>query len=138
VFWCNSRRNHANRQSKTSWRVLKTLGRPWMKIQKVSEHITKGGIMFPSPMTSYMEANTHKDEETSVYAHKHTLMHLQHNARRLECVPCTMRIAHVPWADKNVLCALGMLGEGQNCFFHFFSGKSPVFLLKPSWKFAYK
>jgi len=34
------------------------------KIQEVSEDITKGEIMFPSPKTSYMEANNQKDEET--------------------------------------------------------------------------
>jgi len=34
-----------------------------MKIQEASENITNGGIMFPSPNTSYMEANTQKDGE---------------------------------------------------------------------------
>jgi len=36
VFWCNSRRNHANWQSKTSWRLVKIIGRPSMKIQEAS------------------------------------------------------------------------------------------------------
>jgi len=39
-----------------------------MKIQEASEDITKGGILFPSPKTSYMEANTQKDEEKGIYA----------------------------------------------------------------------
>jgi len=64
VFWCNSRRNNANRQSKTS----EDLRRPWekeiMKIQAESEDVTKGGIIFPSSKISYMEANTQKDECT--------------------------------------------------------------------------
>jgi len=63
-----------------------------MKIQEASEDITKGGIMISSPMTSYMKSNTQKDEETGDYTHKHTIMHLEHAARRLECVPCAMSI----------------------------------------------
>jgi len=69
VFWCNSRRNHANRQNKTSWRLVKILGRAWMKIQEASEDITKGGIILLSSKTTYMEGNTQKDEETCDYGY---------------------------------------------------------------------
>jgi len=41
-----------------------------MKIQEISKDITKGRIMFPSPKTSYIEANTQKDEETGVTRRK--------------------------------------------------------------------
>jgi hypothetical protein len=41
-----------------------------MKIQEASADIIKGGIMFPNPKTSYIEANTQKDEETNVKRRK--------------------------------------------------------------------
>jgi len=46
-----------------------------MKIQEASEDIAKGGILFPSPKISYMEANTEKDEETGDYRHEISLKH---------------------------------------------------------------
>jgi len=41
-------------------------------------HYTKGGILFTSPKTSYMEANTQKDEEICVYAMEIILGHPEH------------------------------------------------------------
>ena len=49
-------------------KICEDFGKTWMKIQEASEDITKGGILFPSPKTSYMEANTQKDEEKGIYA----------------------------------------------------------------------
>jgi len=49
-----------------------------MKIQEVLEDITEGEIMFSDPKTSYMEANTQKDEETCIYAPDNTHMRLEH------------------------------------------------------------
>jgi len=37
-----------------------------MKIQEAYKDIKNGGIIFPSPKTSYMKANPPKDEETFV------------------------------------------------------------------------
>jgi len=51
-----------------------------LKIQEDLEDITKGEILFPSPKTYYMEANTPKDEETGDYPQKRTLMCLKHEA----------------------------------------------------------
>jgi len=34
-----------------------------MKIQESSKYVTKGGIMFPSSNSSYIEANTQKDKK---------------------------------------------------------------------------
>jgi len=67
-FLCNSRRNHANQQSKNIRRLVTTLGRSRMKIQEVSEDLTEGEIMFPGPKTSYMEANTQRTENQSIRA----------------------------------------------------------------------
>jgi len=39
-----------------------------MKIQEASKDIREGGILFPCPKTSYIEANTQKDEETGISA----------------------------------------------------------------------
>jgi len=44
-----------------------------MNIQEASKDIAKRGILFTSSKTSYIEANTQKDEETCDYAQKHTL-----------------------------------------------------------------
>jgi hypothetical protein len=49
--------------------------------------------MFPSPKTSYMEANTQKDKETCEYVQNCTLMRLEHGGIRLEHVPCALSIA---------------------------------------------
>jgi len=39
-----------------------------MKIQAASEYFAKEEIMFPSSKTTYIEANTKKDEETCIFA----------------------------------------------------------------------
>jgi hypothetical protein len=47
-----------------------------MKIQEASKDVTKGEIMFPISKTSYMEANTQKEEEIGVMEpnqHSHVL-----------------------------------------------------------------
>jgi hypothetical protein len=49
-----------------------------MKIQKTSEDFTEGEIMFPSPNTSYMEANTQKGRKTEKKGPKRTHMCLGH------------------------------------------------------------
>jgi len=68
-----------------------------MKIQEVSEVVTKGRILFPSSKIFYMEANTQKDEEigvpeprqhshalgTSFRASGHMRRRLAHECRRL-------------------------------------------------------
>jgi len=48
-------------------------------------------VLVPKSQASYMEANTQKDEETGDYALKHTLMRLEHAARRLEFVTYALR-----------------------------------------------
>jgi hypothetical protein len=50
-----------------------------MNIQEASKDIKKGGILFPSPKTSYMKENTKKDEETNVYAHENILVPPEHS-----------------------------------------------------------
>jgi len=56
-----------------------------MKIQEASEDVTKEGIMFPNSKTSYMEANTKKDDEIGITGPKHQLHALgaRHMLRRL-------------------------------------------------------
>jgi len=53
-----------------------------MNIQEALEDIIEGGIMFPGPKTSYMEANIQNDEETCIYAPDNTHMHPKH-----DCAP---------------------------------------------------
>jgi hypothetical protein len=50
-----------------------------MKIKKASKDIIKGGILFPSPKISYMEANTQKDDETCIYMLEITLGSPKHD-----------------------------------------------------------
>ena len=69
-FWCNSRRNHANRKSKNIQRLVNTLVRSRMKIQEASEDSTEGEIMFPVHKTSYMETNTQMTEKWRIRARK--------------------------------------------------------------------
>jgi hypothetical protein len=59
-------------------RLVKTLGRSRMTIQEASKDITERGILFPGPMTSYMEANNQKDEETKIHAPDCTLRRPEH------------------------------------------------------------
>jgi len=40
-----------------------SLGRQRLKIQKASEDVTEGEILFPSSKTSYIEENTKTGEE---------------------------------------------------------------------------
>jgi len=44
-----------------------------MKIQETSKDVIKGGILFLRLQTSYLEANTQKDEDTYIYAQENTL-----------------------------------------------------------------
>jgi hypothetical protein len=67
-----------------------------MKIQEASKDISKGEIMFSSPKTSYIKANTQKDEETCDYTQMQTLMRLEHAARRLEHGAHTLSIEKWP------------------------------------------
>jgi len=62
-----------------------------MKIQEVLEDITMRETMFPSPKTSYMEANTQKDEETCGTHRKNTLGYLKHDP----CAPSTDHASQV-------------------------------------------
>jgi len=135
VFWCNSRRNHANRQNKTS----EDLWRPWederTNIQQASEDVTKGRTMFPSFKTSYMEANTQKDEEIGVlgttwYSHKpdtqlceprHMSRRLAHGCRRME--PETS----LTCACRMVLGAWHLFLASQGVILWLFGGKGLVF-----------
>lgn len=51
------------RESKNIRRLVKTLGRSRMMIQEALEDVTEEEIMSPGLKTSYIEANTQKDEE---------------------------------------------------------------------------
>lgn len=55
-----------------------------MKIQEASEDFTKGGIMFLSSKTSYIEANTLEGEEPSIFSTErtHKLPDTEGGARR--------------------------------------------------------
>jgi hypothetical protein len=135
VFRCNSRRNRANRQIKTS----EDLWRPWKdersEIQEASEDVTNGGIMFPSSKTSDMEAKTQKDKEIGVMGtrhHSHALgtqfcaarhmrRRLTHGCRRL--APKTS----VTYVGCMVLGTLCRFLEGQGAVLWLLGGKSPVF-----------
>jgi len=55
-----------------------------MKIQEVLEDLTEGGILFSGPKTSYMEANTQKDEETCISARDDTHRRPEHDFMCLE------------------------------------------------------
>jgi hypothetical protein len=47
---------------------MRSFGRQRLKIQMASEDVTKGGILFPSSKTSYIEENTKTDEEKGISA----------------------------------------------------------------------
>jgi len=64
-----------------------------MKIQETSEDIIKGGIMFPSPNTYYMEANTQRDEETSDLESETTPMRPGH-------APCGQGMAKIVYSPS--------------------------------------
>jgi len=59
-----------------------------MKTQEASKDITKGGIMFPSPKTSYMEGNTQNDKETIDFALKIALKRPKCAVMRPKCLSC--------------------------------------------------
>ena len=85
-----------------------------MKVQEASKDITKGGIMFPSPKTSYMEANTQKDDETCIYMQENTPGRPKHD-------PCFLIMAMRP---KFGLGAPSVGNPGQNCLLLLLSGKT--------------
>jgi hypothetical protein len=85
VFWCNSQRNHANRQRKTPEYFRKIINEDSRGHGRL---YTKGGILFPSPKTSYMEVNTQKDEETCIYAMEIILGHPEHTETTLMPLAC--------------------------------------------------
>jgi len=58
-----------------------------MKIQNASKDIKKGGNLFPSSKTSYIEENTQKDKQTSVYVRENTMGHLKH----VSCAPSVQK-----------------------------------------------
>jgi hypothetical protein len=69
-----------------------------MKIQETSEDITKGGILFPSPKTSYMEANTQMTKKQMITHMNLASMRLGHVAMTSGHLPCSLGIAHAPGA----------------------------------------
>jgi hypothetical protein len=95
-----------------------------MEIQEASEDITRGGIMFLSLKTSYMEGNTQKDDETNDYMHEITLMRLGHAGMRPEHAPCSLGM--MPSARGTVfalMCLsmrLGHVVSGSELFFSTF------------------
>jgi hypothetical protein len=119
-------------------RLVKTLARSGMKIQEASKDIAKGVIMFPKTKTSYMKANTQKDEETCIYAKENTLGRLEHShalrawgrhpkhSGNYTCAPRAW--ARLPEHSENghgcLSCALSMGKSSQNCFLLLFSGKA--------------
>jgi hypothetical protein len=117
-------------------------------------HYTKGGILFSSPKTSYMEANTQKDEETCIYAMEIILGHprayrnytdapgirsskrkSKQNTQKDEetCIYAMEIILGHPRAYRNYTYAPGMRSSKRkskhNCFLLLFSGEIPIFKL---------
>jgi len=63
VFWCNSKRNHANRQNKTSEKISEDFRKIKNEYSRGIKRLYRGSNYVPSPKTSYMKANTQKDEK---------------------------------------------------------------------------
>jgi hypothetical protein len=87
-----------------------------MKIQEALEDFTEGGIMFPGPKTTYLEANTQNDGKTEKKGPVCTHMRLGHGEFYTH-----MHLGHVVCA----LCTEKV--RGKNVFFLLFLGKSRVF-----------
>jgi hypothetical protein len=89
-----------------------------MKILEALKDITNGGIMFPSPKTSYIEGNTKKDEETSDFAP--------------DAAP--MRLGHAPYTHDMTKMAYASSHDPKACrsrsetTFHLFSGEILIFI----------
>jgi hypothetical protein len=120
VFWCHLRRNHANRQIKTSWRLVKILGRPWMKIQEAPKDMTKGEVLFPSPKISYIPGNTQKTKKQTFTRKKYTLMWLGH-------IHAPWGVSHAPRAWQNTPMHLRHARSGSKLLFPLFKWKKPSF-----------
>ena len=102
-------------------RLVKTLGRSWIKNQEASKDIKRGGILFPSPKTSYMDANTQKYKETYIYAWEITLGRPEQGPCPLSMQKlhsCAPRMAQVHWAWGN---------SSQSWYLLLLSGKAQFF-----------
>jgi len=68
MFCCKFTKKSCISAKQDIWRIVKTLERWRKNIRVASKDITEGGILFPSSMTFYIQANTRKDEETDVFS----------------------------------------------------------------------
>lgn len=92
-----------------------------MKIQEAPEEITEGGIVFPSPKTSYMEENTQKTRKKAFKRMKTAPM-------RLGLPPCAMYLGQGIFTLMQQAMHLGHAGSGLELFFFLLlSAKTPIF-----------
>jgi len=96
VFWCNLRRNHANRQSKASWRFVKKWKDNEWRFKRPLKTLQEGEILFQVPR-QVLWKKTPKVRRNIWLRAKNTLVHSQVWSRRAKihscspgCFPCAL------------------------------------------------